>query len=72
MNYDKDYIDQQRKKSIETLVADCYMAHQEAIIVQLIYRLETEYREIASLASLGEYQETWTHKKLLDYVTYET
>jgi len=48
------------------------MAHQEAIIVQLIYRLETEYREIASLASLGEYQETWTHKKLLDYVTYET
>jgi len=24
------------------------------------------------LASLGEYQETWTHQKLLDYVTYET
>jgi flagellar biosynthesis/type III secretory pathway ATPase len=63
---------QSREKSIEKLVNDCVLAHQEAIIVQLIYRLEKEYKEVAMLASLGEYQETWTHQKLLDYVTYET
>lgn len=61
-----------REKSIEKLLNDCVLAHQEAIIVQLIYRLEKEYKELAMLASLGEYQETWTHQKLLDYVTYET
>lgn len=61
-----------REKSIEKLVNDCHLAHQEAIIVQLIYRLEKEYKELAMLASLGEYQETWTHQKLLDHVTYET
>ena len=63
---------QSREKSIEKLVNDCVLAHQEAIIVQLIQRLEKEYKEVAMLASLGEYQETWTHQKLLDYVTYET
>ena len=63
---------QSREKSIEKLVNDCVLAHQEAIIVQLIYRLEKEYKEVAMLARLGEYQETWTHQKLLDYVTYET
>jgi len=61
-----------REKAIEKLVCDCQIAHQEAIIVQLIYRLEKEYKELAMLASLGEYQDTWTHQKLLDYVTYET
>ena len=61
-----------REKAIEKLVYDCQIAHQEAIIVQLIYRLEKEYKELAMLASLGEYQDTWTHQKLLDYVTYET
>ncbi len=63
---------EERFKSIETLVTDCYIAHQEDIIVRLIYQLEKEYGELASLASLGEYQKHWSHDYLLNYITYET
>lgn len=64
--------DEERIKSIETLVTDCYIAHQEAIIVKLIVQLEEEYRELAKLSTMGEYKTDWTHKKVIDYITYET
>lgn len=64
--------DEERIKSVETLVTDCYIAHQETIIVKLIIQLEEEYREIAKLATMGEYKPNWTHKKVIDYITYET
>lgn len=62
---------EERMKSIETLVSDCYFAHQEAIIVKLICGLEEEYSELAKVITAGEYDSSWTHKKLLDYITYE-
>ena len=61
-----------REDAIEVLVSDCIIAHQEAIIVKLIAQLEEEYEELALLASMGEYKPTWTHRDLLDYITYET
>lgn len=61
-----------REDAIEVLVSDCIIAHQEAIIVKLIAQLEEEYEELALLASMGEYKGSWTHRDLLDYITYET
>jgi len=61
-----------REKDIERLVSDCIIAHQETIIVKLISKLEQEYRDLANLATLGEYKNSWTHKEVLDYITYET
>ena len=63
---------QERLKSIETLVSDCYIAHQESIIVQLIAKLEQQYDELATLSTMGQYEKDWTHKKVLDYITFET
>lgn len=59
-----------REKAIESLVSDCFIAHQETIIVKLIYKLEQEYIELAKLVTLGEYDRTWTHKELLDFITF--
>lgn len=64
--------EEEKIKSIETLVNDCHIAHQETIIVQLIYRLEKEYIELAELATMGNYKNSWTHKDVLNYITYET
>jgi len=61
-----------REKAIETLVLDCIVAHQETILVKLISELEANYIELAKLSSMGEYQSSWTHKQLLDFITYET
>ena len=61
----------ERLTSIETLVADCILSHQEAIIVRLIEQLESDYVELAKLATMGEYKTNWTHREVLDYITYE-
>ncbi len=61
-----------REKAIEILVSDCIISHQEGIIVKLIAELESDYIELAKLATMGEYSETWTHAQVLDYITYET
>jgi hypothetical protein len=52
------------------LLNDCLISHNEDIIVQLIYRLELEYRQLAELSTMGEYKATWTHNDVLDYITY--
>lgn len=61
-----------RREKIESLVSDCIIAHQEAIIVGLIQQLEEDYKELALLATLGEYKDSWTKQQVLDFVTYET
>jgi hypothetical protein len=61
-----------RQQAIENLVLDSIVAHQESIIVKLITELESNYIELAKLSSMGEYQSSWTHKQLLDFITYET
>ena len=59
-----------REEEIENLVYDCIFAHQETIIVQLIYQLEKDYKELARLVTMDEYKSDWTHKQVLDYITY--
>lgn len=61
---------EERIKSIESLVIDCYIAHQEGIIVKLIEQLEKDYKELALLATGGAYKNNWTHEQVLNYITY--
>jgi hypothetical protein len=56
---------------IRELIKDCIITHNEEVLVNLIYNLEKEYKEIATLSTLGEYNENWTHEKLLNYITKE-
>jgi len=63
---------EERRKKIESLISDCIIAHQESIIVGLIEQLEKDYKELALLATMGEYKDSWTKQQVLDFVTYET
>lgn len=60
-----------REEEISKLVCDCLIAHQEIILIKLIAQLEKEYKEIASLATFGQYKDGWSHREVLDYITYE-
>lgn len=56
---------------IRALVYECMTTHNEEIIIELIARLEKQYIDIAALATLGQYTESWSHEDLLSYMTYE-
>jgi len=66
-----------KKKNIETLeairdiVLEAIRTHNEEFLVDLIYKLQEEYYDIAKLSTLGEHEHSWTHKKTLDYITKE-
>lgn len=60
-----------RKEEIANLVTECFLVHQEAVLVNLILELELDYIELANLATMGEYKSSWTHKQVLDYITNE-
>jgi hypothetical protein len=57
---------------IRDLISECLSTNNQEILVNLIYRLELEYNEIANLATLGEYDISWGHLKTIDYITKET
>lgn len=56
---------------LRELIQDCIITHNEEVLINLIYNLENEYKEIATLITFGEYDENWTHEKLLNYITRE-
>jgi hypothetical protein len=67
-----------RKKNVKTieaireLVLEAISTHNEEFLVELIYKLQEEYNDIAKLSTMGEHKSFWTHKKTLDYITKET
>jgi hypothetical protein len=60
------------REDIYNLVTECFLTHNEAILVELIYRLEKEYVDLAQLATMGEYKGGWTHEEVLNYITMNT
>ena len=64
--------DKGRKASeIRELVYECINTHNEEVLVQLIWRLEQDYIDIARLSTYDEYRRSWTHAKVINYMTYE-
>ena len=58
-------------KAALSLIEDCIHKNKLEFLAELIVRLEKEYIEIARLSTDDNYQENWTHKEVLDYLTYE-
>jgi hypothetical protein len=58
-------------EAIRELVNECIATHQEEFLINLIYKLKHEYHELARLSTFDSYKETWSHKKLLDFLTKE-
>lgn len=53
------------------LIEECMHNNRLEFLAELIVRLESEYIEIARLATDDNYQPNWTHTQVLDYLTYE-
>lgn len=58
-------------QAIRDIVNEAINTGHEEFLVDIIYKLQEEYYEIATLSTMGEYQKTWTHKQTLDYITKE-
>ena len=61
-----------RLDAIRKLVNDSIYSHNEEVIINLIFKLEKEYVELAELSTMGEYKRNWIHSQVLDFVTKET
>lgn len=60
------------REDIRDLVYECINTNNELILVELIYRLEQEYIDVARLSTYGDYKQSWTHQEVLNYITYNT
>lgn len=57
---------------IKTLVNECVKSDKLDFLSNLIYTLQQNYSELATLSTDGNYHGGWSHTKVLDYLTYES
>ncbi len=57
-------------KAMIDVVEDCVHKNKIELLAQILLQLQTEYREVCELSTDGDYQITWTHQEVLDYLTY--
>jgi hypothetical protein len=53
------------------VIEDCIKKDQLEFLAHIICKIQKEYQEVCELASDGEYQVSWTHRQVLDYLTYQ-
>lgn len=53
------------------LINECIKNNNIIFLAKLICKLQKDYEELAKLSTDGTYQPSWTHKNVLDYLTYE-
>lgn len=59
-------------KEIKNLVEGCIKNNNIDFLSNLIFILQNNYKELATLATDGNYHEGWLHERVLDYITYES
>jgi len=57
------------ESTVLKMVQVCIKKKEIKFLAKLILKLQKDYIEVAKLSSDGRYKETWTHAKLLDYLT---
>lgn len=57
--------------AMEEVIKECIKNNKITFLANLICTLQKEYQEVSELCTDGEYQITWTHKQVLDYITYQ-
>ena len=62
--------DEEMRNMVE-VIDHCILNDKKEFLASLIIKIQREYKEIAALSTDGEYQITWTHNDLLDYLTYQ-
>ena len=56
--------------SMRQLVNESIFSHNEEYLAQLMHKNLEEYKELALLVTEGQYKKTWTHRDVLNFVTY--
>lgn len=68
INKDNLYSD---KEEMRKLVEEALERNKIGFLVELICKLQDDYIDLARLATEDNYQASWTHRQVLDYITYE-
>lgn len=58
-------------EDIKELVVECIKNNKVDFLSNLIYTLQQNYIDLAKLSTDGNYNESWTHVKVMDFITYE-
>jgi hypothetical protein len=66
MNNDKHEI-----QTMLAIVEDCVKNNKLEFLASVLFKLQREYKEVCELSTDGDYQVTWTHQQVLDYLTYQ-
>jgi hypothetical protein len=59
-----------REKAMLSVVEDCVKQNKLDLLAKILYQMQSEYHEVCKLSTDGEYEVTWSHKDVLDYLTY--
>ncbi len=62
----------QKLQEVIQLIDECIVQNKVEFLAKLIVTLQENYVDIATLSTDGNYHEQWTHKQVLDYLTYES
>lgn len=65
---------EENKKDIDEilpLVEECVKNNNLIFLATLICTLQKNYEDIAKISTDGNYSKTWTHRQVLDFITYE-
>jgi hypothetical protein len=58
-------------KEMVVVINECIKNNKIEFLANVICKLQREYREICELSTDGEFQLSWTHEQVLDYLTYQ-
>lgn len=61
----------QKLQEVIQLIDECIVQNKVEFLAKLIITLQENYVEVSTLSTDGNYNEQWTHKQVLDYITYE-
>lgn len=53
------------------LINECVKNDQVEFFAGIVCKLQREYKEVCELSTDGDFQSTWTHQQVLDYLTYQ-
>lgn len=53
------------------VINECIKNNKIEFLANIICKLQNEYKEVCELSTDGEFQPTWTHQQVLDYLTYQ-